>query len=475
MLKSEDIDLKSYMVLLRRRMRLILSITAGFILLALVLNFVTRPIYEATARIEVRKEPNRSALTGEPIAADQWQSDDIAVYTAAELLSDRTLLHAVIMSLDARGLLPPGTASNPAPAGRPPGADSSTASPAIAADVNEQIDWLISIMTIKPVRETRLVNIVVEHTDPTTARRIADTVANTFVAFQTDQRAEADSNRQTGMVSRLALTRRQIETIENKLYGSGNVGIPGLEEQIKQITSTLASLNASRTQIQTDRLSDGARLTRIRQAMLDSVTASGRLPIQTDALDALRRDLLARQTDLAGARQIYRDKHPQILQLESEIQTIRENIRTELNKSIAALEQEYGVLREREKSLDAAIAEQEAALRDANRRYGQFALLQSELKSNRDLYDVLSTKTQESQISGVLGYPLVREVESATVGSTPVRPRKLLNLALGATVGLLGGIGAALLLEYLRPAIRTPEDVTAQLKLPVLGMIPKRS
>jgi len=42
-------------------------------------------------------------------------------------------------------------------------------------------------------------------------------------------------------------------------------------------------------------------------------------------------------------------------------------------------------------------------------------------------------------------------------------------------VGLVAGIGLALLMEYLRRCIRTPKDVAEQLHLPVLGMIPRRA
>ena len=70
--------------------------------------------------------------------------------------------------------------------------------------------------------------------------------------------------------------------------------------------------------------------------------------------------------------------------------------------------------------------------------------------------------------------PLVRVVEPATVSEDPVRPRKALNLLLGLVAGLFAGTGLALFLEYLRRAIRTPNDVLEHLQLPVLGMIPRR-
>jgi tyrosine-protein kinase Etk/Wzc len=101
--------------------------------------------------------------------------------------------------------------------------------------------------------------------------------------------------------------------------------------------------------------------------------------------------------------------------------------------------------------------------------------MESDLKSKRDLYTLLVSKVQEAEISGQVQSPLIKVVEPATVGQDPVRPRRGLNLVLGLLVGLVSGIGLALLMEYLRRCIRTPKDVAEQLHLPVLGMIPRRA
>jgi uncharacterized protein involved in exopolysaccharide biosynthesis len=161
--------------------------------------------------------------------------------------------------------------------------------------------------------------------------------------------------------------------------------------------------------------------------------------------------------------------------LTSEIQSIRTNIRAELTKTVASLDQEYRVLQERERSVEHAIAQREDRLRVVNVKLSQQTTLQSEAKSTRDLYDLMSTRIQQDQVSGAVRYPLVSVVQRATVDPHPVRPRKLLNLVLALLVGLMSGAGAALLLEYLRRTIRTPSEAMEQLELPVLGIVPKHS
>jgi capsular polysaccharide biosynthesis protein len=67
----------------------------------------------------------------------------------------------------------------------------------------------------------------------------------------------------------------------------------------------------------------------------------------------------------------------------------------------------------------------------------------------------------------------VQIVDPATVVSnpTPVKPNKKLNIAIAFILGLMVSVGIAFLLEYLDNRLRTEEDVTRYLGLPVLGTI----
>ena len=55
--------------------------------------------------------------------------------------------------------------------------------------------------------------------------------------------------------------------------------------------------------------------------------------------------------------------------------------------------------------------------------------------------------------------------------SAPVKPNKMLNIAIAFVVGLMTSIGLAFLLEYLDKTIKTDQDVARKLGLPVLGSI----
>lgn len=65
----------------------------------------------------------------------------------------------------------------------------------------------------------------------------------------------------------------------------------------------------------------------------------------------------------------------------------------------------------------------------------------------------------------------VQVIDNAELPSAPVKPKKMLNVAIAAFVGLMAGFGITFLLEYLDSTIKTPNDVEKYIELPVIGAI----
>ncbi len=63
-------------------------------------------------------------------------------------------------------------------------------------------------------------------------------------------------------------------------------------------------------------------------------------------------------------------------------------------------------------------------------------------------------------------------IDPAQVASSPVSPRKMLNIAMAAALSLMAGVFLAILFHYLDNSIRSTVDVEKYLDMPVLGAIP---
>jgi capsular exopolysaccharide synthesis family protein len=59
------------------------------------------------------------------------------------------------------------------------------------------------------------------------------------------------------------------------------------------------------------------------------------------------------------------------------------------------------------------------------------------------------------------------------IPTSPARPAKTKNIILSFLVGLVGGIGLALLREYLDNTVKTPDDIETLARLPSLAVVPQ--
>jgi len=84
-----------------------------------------------------------------------------------------------------------------------------------------------------------------------------------------------------------------------------------------------------------------------------------------------------------------------------------------------------------------------------------------------------NTVVQGTEQTGTDGKPVVKltVIHPATVPPSPIKPNRVLNLALGLVLGLLAGLSVVVLRDVLDNTVKGPEDFE-QLGVPVLGYVP---
>ncbi|HSQ89122.1 YveK family protein, partial [Romboutsia sp.] len=66
----------------------------------------------------------------------------------------------------------------------------------------------------------------------------------------------------------------------------------------------------------------------------------------------------------------------------------------------------------------------------------------------------------------------VEVIDKAIVPNSPIKPNKVMNVAIAAVLGIMIGLFVVFLIEYLDNKIKTPQDIEKYLGLPILGVIP---
>jgi succinoglycan biosynthesis transport protein ExoP len=473
--RFDAVDVPALLGILKRGRRTIVVWTGLFAALGVTLNVVLPPVYRATVRLEIRKAPDHSPLTGQSMPSASYQSENMTMYTAAERIKDRQLLGEIATEFEPLGWIQ----SLPSPVSEPQslsarlvGAATAAvkpkgpALPIIGGTLQSQVDWLQTIISVEPVNDTRLVDIRVEHHDPQAATTIADRLAQHFADDQTRRTADADTSGLVDLKSQIEVLRQRFESAET------SEGPAVLQARTRTLSDAAVELNAEYLKIHSERVELEARLDRLAMAEPSSNVRS-MAATEDGALNQVQRDLETCRQQLASARQVYKDKHPRIVALQSQLASLQEAFRAEQKRALTQLRFEYSVLQSREAEALASRNRNERDLKAAEQESEHAAASNTELSAQKDLYGMLVTRLEQSRVEELLRSHSVEIVNAATLAPHPVRPRKALNLAVCLLTGLLVGSGQVLMRGSSGRTVRTGADVEALLDLPLLGVIPK--
>ena len=66
----------------------------------------------------------------------------------------------------------------------------------------------------------------------------------------------------------------------------------------------------------------------------------------------------------------------------------------------------------------------------------------------------------------------IQVIDKAILPQNPIKPNKMMNVAIAAVLGMMIGLFIVFLIEYLDNKLKTPQDIEKHLGLSVLGVVP---
>jgi capsular exopolysaccharide synthesis family protein len=163
---------------------------------------------------------------------------------------------------------------------------------------------------------------------------------------------------------------------------------------------------------------------------------------------------------------------PKVQRLQAQLKETDSLMDNEKRNILEALGNDYNAARQREGLLNEALTEQKSEVNLMSQSMVEYNILKRQAEANKTMYDGLLTKLKEANIAAGLKSSNIRVVDPAMIPSTPSRPAKARNIALSFLVGLVGGVGLALLREYLDNTVKTPDDIETLARLPSLAVVP---
>jgi capsular exopolysaccharide synthesis family protein len=153
------------------------------------------------------------------------------------------------------------------------------------------------------------------------------------------------------------------------------------------------------------------------------------------------------------------------------MQSLANELRSEVRKAVRGLATDYEVAKARMHAIEEAFERKKQEAQQLNSIAIQYGVLKREVDTNRQLYNALLTNMKETSISSELKSNTIRIADAAEAPRGPIQPRPMSNLIRATLLGLILGVGLALLLESLDTTIYTPEEAEQLLHLPTLGVV----
>lgn len=461
-LSPREPHLYDYLLILRKHQWLILSFTLAVVTIVAIATFRMQPVYIATARIEIDRESSNILPFQGPEAYDYYSDSESYIETQSRILTSETLALQTIRNSGLSARPEFSTPSGPSEA-------ITTGNLANQKRPPELAEFLGSL-AVKRVPNSRLMDVTFESTDPQLAARIVNAHIENFIQQNLRSRYEATSQASSWLADQLNELKVRVQRSEDaRIAYERQNQIWTLDDKQNITTQRLSDVNKELTEAQSERLKKESIYTFAKEGNLDAVPqtqGSGFL----SALTQKRNDLNTQYNDALSQ---YGPNFPKVQRLQAQVKELDAATDKERQNILNGLESEYREARQHEAMVLEKLNDQKAQANSMAEKLVEYNILKREAEANKTLYDGLLTKLKEANISVGLKSSNIRSVDPAMIPSYPARPAKARNLALAFLVGLIGGVGLALLREYLDNTVKSPDDVETLARLPSLAVVPQ--
>jgi len=358
---------------------------------------------------------------------------------------------------------------------------SSASKPAEAAAEAEtraqsrSIDALLGMLTVSPVKNSRLLTLTARSFDPALATSVVNAHAEGFIEQNAEFKFQTSVEAGKWLNERLDEQRTEVDNAERALqaYRESHAVIPS-DDSENVTVQKLAQLSSAYT---------SARIaTQQKEVVYNQLVAIGNNEAALAAFPPVLTNSVvqAQKTELATFKrneeellsQGFDINHPRVKTVRSSIDAAEAKLQTEIQNVVKALRTDFEASQAQERSLGAALKAQNDEALAMSQDSIQFGILKREVDSARLIFQSLLQSSKETGISSQQRTTNVRIVDPAEQPRSPSSPNRSLNMQMGVLGGLLLAFGLALFFEYIDDRIKHPDEIKAYLGVPLLGLLP---
>ncbi len=340
---------------------------------------------------------------------------------------------------------------------------------------------LQSKIKVQPVKESRLVYVVIEDQDADRAALLANEVTQAYIAENLALKLRTTETASQWLEERLTDYEAKTKQTELAVYQfkkDADMLTTSLEDRQSMVSQRLNSFNLALTEVRTKLAGLRARVAAI-HALRDAATnedghwAEGLAAAEDNLLiHQLKVRYASQKGECAELQQRYLSDHPKLAACLDKLRSTKQDLVHELTNIVRAAETDLSEGLAREKNLAALLNETKAEAFEVNKKQIEFDRLKREADNNQRLYDVVLKREKDIELSGLLRTSNVRVLDPARPNNVPVRPNVQAAFVVALLLGSIIGVGFAFALERVSDTISSQVEVEEKLGLPFLGIMP---
>ncbi len=437
--------------------------------MAVAAGLLTTPLFKATTLITLEREREDPLSIAAPVTRERGP-DIVSVETEARLLKSRDVLERVVRKLR---LTEPAGAETAETLAAPP---ASTSPPSAIDPATRAAIRLQRSIEVQAVRATTLLEVSVTAHTAKGAADLANAVTDAFIAWKLDSRFRLLGQASRFLSEQIDGAKATLAQREESLLAFGRKkNILSVDPRNNVALTRLDTLSRDLATATADRLAKEARESEFRNARPESLAET----ISSAVVVQLRGDQARLEREYEDKLGLYKPDWPAMQQLRAKIEQGRQHldavVQDTVRKAREAARIDVLAAQRREDLLQDSLRSEQTQAISVNSDLTEYNRLRIDAETQRSLVDNLLKRRAEIEVlTRVEGEKIsnVRVVERALPPTSRFRPSYGLNVLLGLVSGVLLGISLAFGADYMDRSLRTPEQVSRYLNLPVLGIIP---
>lgn len=328
-------------------------------------------------------------------------------------------------------------------------------------------DWLADTLQTKlgakPSRESSVIEISYTGNDPTFASTIANAFAEAYI--QTSLELSVQPARQTAIWYDQQITqlRTDLEKAQKSLSDyQREKGVVLSDERVDIETERLGNLSSQMIAAQSQTFDAASR-----QRQLDSSADV----MNNSVVQSLKIQLAQSESRLAEVRKNNGVNHPDFKRAEAQYNSIKQELDSAIRTATRSVAATATAARQRENDLRNALAAQKSKVMALKQQRDEIAVLVRDVENAQHIYDAALQRAGQSRLESQTSQTEIAVLNRAVPPLDASSPKVVLNTILAFFLGGLLGIAIGFLMELVDRRIRSEQDVSEGLGIPVLGVI----